>query len=341
MACIRTEWGSPADEGLPYESREGGWQGAVIDSWDLLDRNGLYATNDKLQEAINDALQDDEWCEVNPFSLRTEQTLYFGWKAFANFVMHEARYVFLNATPKSYDPLQHDEMHPVGVLSALARTVESIGLVGTLETSVEIYRVHIVDQAAEGMTTAKRLGAPPRAHATYPNRMSPAGISMFYGAFDLRTSILETYNSEEDKLKQKVAAYGIFSPSRTLHVLDLTKPLVVPSIFDAAKHSVRPMVKFLIDFLKDFTKPVPKDKYAHVEYVPTQVVTEYFRHIFTAESGHQLDGIIYPSSKQGGQAAVVLFADNNDCIEASEAASSDAMLVLKFHGFSDLNNPVI
>jgi hypothetical protein len=33
--AIRQEWGDPDNEGVPWESAEGGYQGNVIDSWDL------------------------------------------------------------------------------------------------------------------------------------------------------------------------------------------------------------------------------------------------------------------------------------------------------------------
>lgn len=338
MSCIRTEWGQPADEGLPYETREGGWQGAVINSWELLETVGLYALNEDLQKQINSALHDDEWCERDPFALRIDQTLYYGWKGFSKFVMHEARYVFLSATPKSYDEFQHDELHPVKILNALARMVEDVGLIDTINTTSRLYRVHIVDPK-ESLTTSKRLGSPPLDRAKYPNRMSPAGISMFYGAFDITTSVLETYDPSRGS--GKIAAYGVFSPVRPLRVLDLSKTLQVPSIFDSAKHQVRPLIRFLIDFLKDFTKPVLKDEYAHVEYVPTQVVTEYFRHVFRTADGEKLDGIIYPSSKPDAQAAVVVFADNDACVEECDASSPDAVLVLKSCGTTDPASPSI
>lgn len=338
MYCIRTEWGHPVEEGLPYETREGGWQGEVIDTWELLDTVGLYALNEDLQKEINSALQDDEWCERDPFSLKRDRMLFYGWKGFSKFVMHEARYVFLSATPKSYNAFQHDEMQPVKILDALANMVEEVGLIDTIDTTSELYRVHIVDPK-ESLTTSKRLGSPPIDRAKYPNRMSPAGISMFYGAFDITTSVLETY--DPSKGFGKVAAYGVFSPARPLRVLNLSKTLQVPSIFDSSKHHVRPLIRFLIDFLKDFTKGVPKDEYAHVEYVPTQIVTEYFRHVFRTVDGKQLDGIVYPSSKQNAQAAIVVFADNNACVEKCDASDHDAVLVLKDYGITNPANPSV
>jgi hypothetical protein len=336
MSCIRMEWGHPEDEGVPYETREGGWQGNVIDSWELFETVGLTALNDDLQKEIDSALEDQLWCEREPFLQRKDQTLLSGWKAFTKFVMHEARYVFLKATPKNYDESQIDEMHPVEILDALSSMVEDIGLIETIPPTTRLYRVHIVDPK-ESLNTAKRLGSPPPDYAKYANRMSPAGISMFYGAFDLKTSVLETY--DPSKGFGKIAAYGEFFPIRPLRVLDLSKKLYLPSLFDSSKHDVRPLIRFLIDFLKDFSKTVQKDEYAHVEYVPTQIVTEYFRHMYRTANGEQLDGIIYSSSKADARSAVVLFADNKACVEECDVSNHNAVLVLKGYGTTDPENP--
>ncbi len=336
MACIRTEWGDPRDEGLPYETREGGWQVAeVINTQELFERVDFYAVNEDLQKKINTAVTkiDDEWCERSPYLLRKDQTLWYGWKEFSKFVMHEARYVFLNATPESYDDSRPDEIHPVKILEALANLAEEIGLIGKIEPETSLYRVHIVDQI-ESLTSAKRLGSPPLDQALYSNRMSPAGISMFYGALDLNTAILETFdpcNGDREK-----AAYGIFSPVRPLRVLDLAKIPDVPSIFDLERHNIRPGIMFLHDFLKDFTKRISKDEKPHIEYVPTQVVTEYFRHIFRTATGERLDGIMYPSSKQKNQTAVVIFANNDACVELRDISMPNALLVLRSCGNTDL-----
>ena len=79
FSCIITEWGHPADEGLPYETREGGWQGKVIDTWELLYLNGFVALNDALQEKINSSILDNEWCERDPYSLSKERSNTHYW----------------------------------------------------------------------------------------------------------------------------------------------------------------------------------------------------------------------------------------------------------------------
>jgi hypothetical protein len=87
--------------------------------------------------------------------------------------------------------------------------------------------------------------------------------------------------------------------------------------------------KFLRGFLDDFTQPIDREDRSHIDYVPTQIVTEYFRRVFVLEDGKSLDGIVYPSSKANGHAAVVLFATNDQCVEKSEQQSVDATLCLE------------
>lgn len=42
---------------------------------------------------------------------------------------------------------------------------------------------------------------------------------------------------------------------------------------------------FLDRFAHEVSKPVAPDALEHIEYVPTQIVTEYFRHAFEREFG--------------------------------------------------------
>ena len=65
----------------------------------------------------------------------------------------------------------------------------------------------------------------------------------------------------------------------------------------------------------------------HIEYVPTQIVTEYFRRIFRVE-GRRLDGIIYESSRVVGRNAFVLFCENSQCIDGEPTGEESEMLKL-------------
>ena len=167
------------------------------------------------------------------------------------------------------------------------------------------------------------MGSPPADKAVFANRMSPSGIPMFYGAFDVKTALKETYETSEDEVK---AFCATFKAVRDLVVIDMSSEFEIPSLFDAERRYKRGAIKFLIDFVEDFSKPIQRSDGAHVEYVPTQIVTEYFRHLLTVNN-QRIDAVIYPSSKEKSGKAIVIFANSAQCIEPNEAIQN-ALLVL-------------
>ena len=325
VSSLRREWGHPADEGLPYESTEGGWQvSTVYDTWELLDIIGLENIHGDIYDDICRSILNQEWCERDPYSLSLDQSLFYAWKKFSEFVKNHSRFVFFKVKNKNYDSYQHDEIDPVQILDYLGNIFNSLELVKEIETGISIYRVRIV-KPDEMLSSARELGSPPTQFATIPNRMSPSGIPMFYGAFELQTAIKETYeHSGEDKK----AFVGIFNPIRPLKVIDLTENIYMPSLFDHRNSSKRSYMAFLLDFIEDFTKPIDRKDRAHIDYVPTQIVTEYIRHIFECDNGDLIDGIIYPSSKNDGRKAIVIFANSEQCVDVDEPWMADALLEL-------------
>jgi hypothetical protein len=72
---------------------------------------------------------------------------------------------------------------------------------------------------------------------------------------------------------------------------------------------------FLHKFINDLVAPVSKDGREHVDYVPTQIVSEYFRYKFKSEKGSGIKGIKYPSVKDSGGTNLAVFSSNNDELE--------------------------
>ena len=68
----------------------------------------------------------------------------------------------------------------------------------------------------------------------------------------------------------------------------------------------------LRDFVQSITRPVVHDGREHTEYVPTQILTEYFRHRYRLHDGTQLDAIVYPSTQRRAGRSVVIFASQED-----------------------------
>ena len=76
-----------------------------------------------------------------------------------------------------------------------------------------------------------------------------------------------------------------------LRVLDLSELPPVPSIF-AASREQRGALQFLWEFVKSITAPVVHDGREHIDYVPTQSLTEYFRERVKGSDGSALNGIV-------------------------------------------------
>ena len=104
--------------------------------------------------------------------------------------------------------------------------------------------------------------------------------------------------------------YGTISrwtTTRPLLLLDLTQKIEMPSFYEADESDYYEEAAFLASFIADITQPIERDGREHIEYVPTQIVTEYLRRTFRAPDDKHLDGIIYPSAHTSRGKCLVLF----------------------------------
>jgi len=123
---------------------------------------------------------------------------------------------------------------------------------------------------------------------------------MFYGSDDLITTLVEMSSPPE------FYAIGLFETIRKLTVIDLSN-VRQPSIFDASDDTDYDWWLFMNQFLRDFSSPIERDDRIHIDYVPTQVITEYLRDAKLA--GNQIDGIKYRSARNKGGICYVFFID--------------------------------
>lgn len=309
LECLSQEYSDPNDVGVAWDK---GWVGDVFGSYDFLDEIGIPIENMEFQDDILSSLSDRQFCKSDFYNLSPELALSYGWKEFVNAVKHKSRYVFYRV-PDESDFRGYEEIPPSYFLDALCGVIESLDLYKKIEIGTKLTRVRIHSKA-EKYTKAEDLGAPPVENATYPNRMSPSGIPMFYGAFNLKTAIAETYTPDGES---KVGTVGKFEAVKELTLVDLSKLPAVKGIFSGVSRTYRHGLSFLIEFLEDFTAPISKDGREHIDYVPTQIVSEHLRFIHKTADDVRIDGIIYPSSKNIGQKAVVLFCENESCSDKS------------------------
>ncbi len=180
---------------------------------------------------------------------------------------------------------------PAELLDEVAMAIENGGLIRRLPAGSQLLRAR--QHAPEvTLTTPAQLGSPPPAAAA-ANRMSPPGISMFYGAEASQTALAEL----RPEASPCAATVGTWATARSLRYLDLVD-VEVPSIFDVVGASQRPWLLFLRGFATDVSRPTTPGGGA-VDYVPTQVVTEYVRHVL-GDPDDPVRGIRYRSAVSGG-----------------------------------------
>lgn len=307
---IATYYTDPA-EVLSYDTGEGGYQGDYSAAYELVAQEFCDWTD--REDLLNDvvmAFRDDhnEWCDRDYYGLSHFETLHYSWSNFSEQVKHRTRYLFLHKFDT--DRESSGQIPPREMLDTLGEIFQEFGLFYELPKATNLFRVRVFDANVHPLTAAD-LGTPPREVVKTPNRMSPAGIPMFYAALDELTAILETYDPIADKGRK--IALACFRNNRPLTLLNLTNLPPVPSIFDLSRRAEHPRITFLQSFEHDFTKPIERGTDGHTEYVPTQVVTEFVRHCLRASVDKPIDGILYRSSRAGKLPDVVIFADHKNC----------------------------
>lgn len=288
-----------AVEQLPYDGREGGYQAWNVDTSDLIrEEVGLELprdTGDELHEAIVDAIGDDAWCEYDWLTLEPDESMKSSWDQFCEVVKHSRRFFFHNAgEPESLHP---DERTPAQFFAELAKQVEGTELIVSEPAGYALYRARIREKG-ELFETAAALGPPPAEFATQSNRMNPPGIPMFYGADNAELATAET--------RGKAVSVGKFATTRETRILDLASMPAVPGFFSEASREERYALSFLHDFAKVIIQPVARDNRTHIDYIPTQVFTEYLRD-YPFDDG-KIDGVRYRSATGEAGTNVVMFA---------------------------------
>ncbi|PZU10499.1 MAG: RES domain-containing protein [Chryseobacterium sp.] len=286
---------------MSYDSREGGYLGKKIDRDDLIQEEiGLITHPFEVTEDIIDCIEDIVWGEPDLYYDNINDELEYQWTYFKNIIKHESRYLFSSSS--------NNQDKAYNILKEVGKLIHSLKLIKTLPKGTRLYRCRQHDSQKK-LNDFEEITSPPNSRSIYPNRFSPSGISMFYAAFNSETAILETV-SREDPLKTHVTI-GEFETLEDFHIIDFTKLPKIPSIFGIKDKGNYYLKLFLYSFVNDITKNIDKDGREHIEYVPTQVVTEYIRYSFNKNLKNKIEGITYESSQHRNHNSAVFFWDNN------------------------------
>lgn len=260
------------DEGIAYDSEDDQYIGQTYDTWDLVhDEIAEPTDRDDVVREIIDSLGDHLWCDKRPYALTESERYESSWEKFCDTVKHHVRFLFLGIEAQKDE--EYSETIPVpDMLDALCGVIEEAGLTGTLAEGTAFFRVR-AHLSTERCDSWRSLGSPPSV-AALGNRMSPAGISMFYAAADIDTAYAEVLATRR-KDDERVLTGARWTSTRPMHVLDLTALPEAPSFYARLRYE-REELSFLHEFVRNISQPVAPDLREHTEYVPTQIPTEYF-----------------------------------------------------------------
>lgn len=229
----------------------------------------------------------------------TENIFHSKWRDFLRSIQFEHR--FFNHIAKEFlDDLFH--------ILTYDFDLKGKGVIKTIDAGVPLYRARIAASieliATIKSQPASELGPTPSRLAS-DQRMSPAGISVFYGALDRGTCI-----SEIRPLVGDFAVSAEFRAMSELNLIDLnklTECIVVEDIYhdEFVRHSHA--VSFFKEMLFQMSRPARRE--SGNPYLPTQVIFEYLRVKFSDFT----DGIIYSSVQQDqAGSCVALFPESSD-----------------------------
>lgn len=290
-----------------YDDDEGNPVVPVLDSFDLMGKIGLNIENEDLFGQIREHFSESDWVSYEAMAPTEDQVFSGGWSRFKDLVMRLGP----DAYKDHFDPGRSEDdpehIHIAHVPGMLVGIVHN--LVVKLPSGTSIWRVRVLSSDPQ---VPDDFTSPPKALAKQPNRMSPVGISMFYGAEDYETAVAETVDHSR---LQGHTVYGIqFETTCDFQILDLTQ------IYGQAHFNFQKRFRkfgprgFLEEFVQDLSQPIERDGNERKEYIPTQIFTEQVRSKMTSKTGDSILGIKFTSSRTGG-ICYVIFAEQDQCLD--------------------------
>lgn len=273
------------------------------------------SSDESLIALLVEMLPDRGWVKKGFWRLTDYERLVYGWRDFKDLIRHQSRFFFPLITEDEDDP---DSLSPLDLLGDIGDAAVKVGLVANWPEGTNVFRVRI-HGPNDDVSHAWNVGAVPNdlADRAFANRMSPAGIPMLYGATDELTAVEEAKSAEPDP-NGKLLTLAHFQALRPLTILELHRRFDVPSEFNPNTRELVAPLAFLNGFVEDISHHVERDGTEHVEYVPTQVVTEYFRSVYSFGDGVKLDGISFPSSRNPDGSNLVLFVSSQDVADPDD-----------------------
>lgn len=312
MHRIQSYYVAPELDGLPYSStfydeddecipgltvfcgfvtRE---QALTFDSTEeLFEHINLVSNNDEVISDLVGSISNNKWIQKDSAIRSMKEELSDTWQQFSRMIKHSRRFTFYMLP--EYNPLCFSSENGLQhILIEISNAISELGLYKKLPENTKLYRCRYINESEE-VISFESITSPPDDKAS-ENRMNPIGISMFYGAFDYNTAILEARDSSKP-----IYMLGEFSTKKDLVILDLTD-LPEKGFWNEYWQELA----FIYSFCAEVSKPIDPNTELY-EYVPTQVFAEYIRYGCKDSDGSRIDGIKFNSSKDAGQNIVLFY----------------------------------
>lgn len=235
-------------------------------------------------------IESPNWLLVDEFYYsdnEKEKRLFYSWDEFKKITKYNFRFFDVSKCKKREEILSN--------LSYIFKKMKK-----KLPEGKILYRARIYNNSIKNFRFPDDIGPAP-INKTKSNRFSPAGISYMYLSEDTETCIKEV----NPQIKDNVLV-GRFKLKKEIEILDLTDDPVKSIFSEQYDHTMRLIVRnFISKFAEEISKPMKIDDNKEIEYVPTQVLSEYIRKL-----GYK--GIKYKSSMNKRSYNYVLFFGPKD-----------------------------
>ncbi|WP_236603663.1 RES family NAD+ phosphorylase [Rhodococcus sp. WAY2] len=153
---------------------------------------------------------------------------------------------------------------------------------------------------------------------------------MFYGGDSYDTALAEISAHR----KTTHALVGKFRTVKDNMVINLSRLPELPSSFNGDAREEYYMISFLRQFAEDLAQPIVLDGREHIDYVPTQIFTEYLR----LETAYPVHGLVFNSTQCPGK-NTVLFCGLDACANDGSTIPDTIELVLEAGSVRDIEVP--
>lgn len=320
--AVHHYYNDPSSAGVPYD---GGFIVEPVGTDEVLRYLGLNCS-DAFFQAVSDAFGDSTWvpsARGHWSSSQLSDRIRYSWSSFQQLVKHRTRYHFSNQQAEDGEELSSMEF-----LEAIGDAARKLGIVCTVKRGTVLHRARVRSKDSAWIPDAQTMGASPSGLAS-AGRMNPAGISYLYSALERETALSELAPTPPTVLV--AAEFALCCDLRVLNLCELPKS---PSIYDVARNDDLEWLEFLHRFALEISRPVRKDGSEHIDYVPSQVVCEWFAQVYGGDDGDEtVAGILYPSAVLPGGRNLVLFPQRGSLAKAAFDA-----VEFRSHATLELNN---